>query len=254
MRDPISPSRPLAAVALALAASLLGGCDAFTRLSQIGATPPLTTIQNPKAQPGYQPVSLPMPQPIVSERRPNSLWKAGSRAFFKDQRASQVGDILTIHISFDDKAQFNNETQTQRTTSDQSSIPNVMGFETQIQKLLPHAANPANLVDVTGSNNNDGKAAITREEQVTLDVAAMVLQVLPNGNLVVQGHQELRVNNEVRDLQIAGVLRQQDISSTNTTTLDKLAEARVSYGGRGQLTNTQQPRYGEQMLDILAPF
>jgi flagellar L-ring protein precursor FlgH len=254
MRDPILPAAYWSIAALLVAASLLSGCDAFTRLSQVGAVPPMTTIQNPKAQPGYQPVSLPMPQPITAERRPNSLWQAGSRAFFKDQRASQVGDILTVHIAFDDKAQFNNETQTQRTTADQSSIPNVMGFESQIQKILPHAANPSSLINVSGSNNNDGKAAITREEQVTLDVAAMVLQVLPNGNLVVQGHQELRVNNEVRDLQIAGVLRQQDISSTNTTTLDKLAEARVSYGGRGQLTNTQQPRYGEQVLDILAPF
>ena len=99
-------------------ASSLGGCSALTRLSQIGATPPLTTIQNPKTQPGYQPVSMPMPQPIIAERRPNSLWQAGSRAFFKDQRASQVGDILTIDISFDDKAQFNNETQTQRTTAE----------------------------------------------------------------------------------------------------------------------------------------
>src|SRR5579885_73957 len=243
-----------ALTALALAAALLGGCNGFTRLSQIGTAPPLTTIQNPKTQPGYQPVSLPMPQPIIAERRPNSLLQAGSRAFFKDQRASQVGDILTTDIVLDDKAQFNNETQTQRTTADQSAIPNVMGFESQIRKILPRAANPASLINVSGSNNNDGKAAITREEQVNLEVAAMVMQVLPNGNLVVQGHQELRVNNEVRDLQITGVLRPQDITATNTAPLAKLAEARVSYGGRGQLTNDQQPRYGEQLLDIVAPF
>jgi flagellar L-ring protein FlgH len=239
---------------LALGALTLAGCSAFTRLSQIGEAPPLTTIQNPATQPGYQPVSLPMPRPSTAERRPNSLWQAGSRAFFKDQRASQVGDILTIDISFDDKAQFNNETQTQRTTQEQSGAPNVMGFETQLQKILPHAASPASLLNISGSSNNDGKAAITREEQVTLEVAAIVMQVLPNGNMVVQGHQELRVNNEVRDLQITGVIRPQDIGATNTTTLDKLAEARVSYGGRGQLTNDQQPRYGTQLLDVVAPF
>jgi len=247
-------SRLAGVIALALATSALGGCDAMTRLSQIGAAPPLTTIQNPKTQPGYQPVSMPMPQPIVSQRRPNSLWRAGSRAFFKDQRASQVGDILTIDVSFDDKAQFNNETQTQRTTAEQDSAANVFGFEQQLRKILPSAANPASLVNVAGTTNNDGKATMDREEKVNIEVAAMVMQVLPNGNLVIQGHQELRVNNEVRDLQITGILRQQDISATNTTTLDKLAEARVSYGGRGQLTNDQQPRYGEQLLDILAPF
>jgi flagellar L-ring protein FlgH len=243
-----------AAIALALVAASLAGCSAFSRISQIGEAPPLTTIQNPKTQPGYQPVSLPMPQTIVAERRPSSLWQAGSRAFFKDQRASQVGDILTIQISFDDKAQFNNETQTQRTTAENDGITNLFGLEQQIPKFLPHAANPASLVNINGTTNNDGKAAITREEQVTLELAALVMQVLPNGNLVVQGHQEMRVNNEIRDLQITGVIRQQDISATNTTTLDKLAEARVSYGGRGALTNDQQPRFGEQLLDVVAPF
>ena len=249
---PTLPIRQIVAVTLATA--VLTGCNAFSRVSQIGETPPLTTIQDPKTQPGYQPVSLPMPTPIVSERQPNSLWKAGSRAFFKDQRAAQVGDILTVLVNFDDKAQFNNETQLQRTTNEQDTMPNVLGFEGQIGKILPKGFNAASAVNVTGATNNDGKATINRQEQVTLEVAALVTQVLPNGNLVVQGHQEIRVNYEVRDLQVTGVLRPQDISAINTVALDKLAEARVSYGGRGQLTNTQQPRYGEQLLDILAPF
>ncbi len=240
--------------ASAITALLLAGCSAFSRISQVGEAPPLTTIQDPKTQPGYQPVSLPMPAPIVGEREPNSLWKAGSRAFFKDQRAAQIGDILTVLVSFDDKAQLNNESQTQRTTSEQDAMPSAMGFESQIQKILPKTSNPASLINVTGSTNNDGKALINREEKITLEVAALVTQVLPNGNLVVQGHQEIRVNYEVRDLQITGVLRPQDISSTNAVTLDKLAEARVSYGGRGQMTNDQQPRYGQQLLDIIAPF
>ncbi|HEY3917784.1 MAG TPA: flagellar basal body L-ring protein FlgH [Stellaceae bacterium] len=249
---PTPPFRQLAAMALASVA--LAGCNAFSRVSQIGETPPLTTIQDPKTQPGYQPISLPMPTPILGERQPNSLWKAGSRAFFKDQRAAQIGDILTVLVSFDDKAQFNNETQIQRTTNEQDTMPNVFGLESQIGKILPKSFNPASAVNITGATNNDGKAEINREEQVTLEVAALVTQVLPNGNLVVQGHQEIRVNYEVRDLQVTGVLRPQDISSINTVPLDKLAEARVSYGGRGQLTNDQQPRYGEQLLDTVAPF
>ena len=251
----MTAARPLRQFGIVtLAAIALSGCNAFSRVSQIGEAPPLTTIQDPKTQPGYQPVSLPMPAPIVAERQPNSLWKAGSRAFFKDQRAANIGDILTVEVSFDDKAQFNNETQTQRTTNEQDTMPNVFGLEGQLGKILPKSFNPASAVNVTGATNNDGKAMINREEQVTLEVAALVTQVLPNGNLVVQGHQEIRVNYEVRDLQITGVLRPQDISSTNTVALDKLAEARVSYGGRGQLTNDQQPRYGEQLLDIVAPF
>jgi flagellar L-ring protein precursor FlgH len=241
-------------LAVTAATAVLTSCSAASRISQIGETPPLTTIQDPKTQPGYQPVSLPMPAPIVTERQPNSLWKAGSRAFFKDQRASNIGDILTVLVNFNDQAQFNNETQIQRTTNEQDTMPNVFGLESIAAKALPKSFNPASAVNITGATNNDGKATINRQEQVTLEVAALVTQVLPNGNLVVQGHQEIRVNYEVRDLQVTGVLRPQDISSVNTVPLDKLAEARVSYGGRGQLTNDQQPRYGEQLLDIVAPF
>src|ERR1700691_5691615 len=95
------PARMLRVAPLLALALTLGGCDALSRLTQIRGAPPMTTIQNPKTQPGYQPVSLPMPQPLVTERRPNSLWKSGSRGTLEDQRALMVGDILTIDISFD---------------------------------------------------------------------------------------------------------------------------------------------------------
>jgi flagellar L-ring protein FlgH len=233
--------------------ALLGGCNAGSRLTQLGEAPPLTTIQDPHQQPGYKPVSLPMPTPIVGERRANSLWQAGSRAFFKDQRATQVGDILTVVFQFDDKAQFNNETQRERTASDQVAATGLFGLEQKLPHVLA-GANPANLVNTSGNSNSDGKAIMDREEQVSVSIAALVTQVLPNGNLVVQGHQEFRVNYEVRDLQVTGVLRPQDISSINTIDYTKLAEARISYGGRGQLTDIQQPRYGQQLLDIVSPF
>lgn len=113
------PPRPGRITGLLLATTLLAGCNVLTRISEIGAQPALTTIQNPQQQPGYRPVSLPMPTPINSERRPNSLWQTGSRAFFKDQRANQPGDILTIVVSFNDQAQFNNNTQGQRYTQEQ---------------------------------------------------------------------------------------------------------------------------------------
>jgi flagellar L-ring protein FlgH len=243
--------RPKHVTATALVALLLSGCSAFTRISQIGTSPPLSTIQDPKTQPGYRPVSLPMPTPIVSQREPNSLWKAGSRAFFKDQRASRVGDILTVLVDFDDKAQLNNETQTQRTTQEQDGVSSLFGLTNLTNHLGPATNNVAN---INGTTNNDGKGLINREEKVALEVAAIVTQVLPNGNLVIEGTQQIRVNNEVRDLQVTGVLRQQDISSTNTIPLDELAEARVSYGGEGTLSNDQQPRYGEQLFDVISPF
>ena len=237
------------ALALALAA-----CGTTTKLSQIGETPPMTTIQDPARQPGYRPVSLPMPQPIMTERRPSSLWQAGSRAFFKDQRAANIGDILTVLVTFDEKAKFDNNTQLSRSGATQEAIPQLYGLQSQIQKILPHAANMADLVDTSGSSSHQGTTEIDRKESINLKVATEVTQVLPNGNLVVYGRQEIRVNFEVRELQVAGVIRPQDISSTNTITYDKLAEARISYGGRGQLTDMQQPRYGQQFLDVVNPF
>jgi flagellar L-ring protein FlgH len=241
---------------LALAASslALGGCNAWTRLSQVGETPPLTTVQDPTAQPGYRPVSLPMPTPIVNERRANSLWQAGTRAFFKDQRAAQIGDILTILVDIDEKAKLDNETVRSRNNSEAAGIPHLLGFERQIQRILPSASDPTNLLSTNSTSSADGKGTIDRKEQVKINVAALVTQVLPNGNLVVQGKQEMRVNYEVRELQVTGVIRPQDISSTNTIGLDKLAEARVSYGGRGHITDVQQPRYGQQVLDVIMPF
>jgi flagellar L-ring protein FlgH len=232
----------------------LAACGSITKLQQIGETPPMTTIQDPQKQPGYRPVSLPMPQPIVGERRPNSLWQAGSRAFFKDQRAASIGDILTVLVTFDEKAQFDNNTQLARNGSTQMAMPELYGFQTQIQKILPHASNMANLVDTSGQSSQVATSEVKREEQVNLQVAAEVTQVLPNGNLVVNGRQEIRVNSEIRELQITGVIRPQDISSTNTINYFKLAEARISYGGRGQQTDIQQPRYGQQLLDIINPF
>lgn len=239
---------------LAAATFSLSACNAFSRLSQVGEAPPLTAIQNPTQAPGYRPVSLPMPQATPYTRQENSLWRPGARAFFKDQRASQVGDILTVSISINDKALLDNSTSRGRTTKENSAVPNLFGFENQLQKILPHKADPANLVNVTGSTDNEGTGKIARDETVNTTMAAVVTQVLPNGNLVIHGHQEVRVNFELRDLQLSGIIRREDIDSTNTITQDKIAEARFSYGGRGQITDVQQPRYGTQVLDIISPF
>lgn len=241
-------------LALFAATALVSGCNGWSRVSQIGDMPALSTIQDPHAQPGYKPVSLPMPAPMSAEHRPNSLWQAGTRAFFKDQRAAQIGDILTVIIDISEQAKLANETVRTRVNAETANASHIAGFETQLQKILPHAADPTQLLAAGSNSSVDGTGKITRTDQVNVHVAMLVTQVLPNGNLVVIGHQEMRVNYEIRDLQITGVIRPQDISSTNTISLDKIAEARVSYGGHGQLMDVQQPRYGQQLFDILMPF
>ena len=236
-------------LALACVAS---GCSAINRLSQIGETPKLTSIDNPTTQPGYKPVSMPMPKPETVSYNPNSLWRNGSRSFFKDQRAHQIGDLLTVTVNITDQANFANETQRNLTGSENSAITDFLGAKTlgaQASKVLP-----GSLLTANGSSQYDGKGTIQRQESLTTNIAAVVTQVLPNGNLVVEGKQEVRVNFEIRELIVAGIVRPEDIQSDNTIDSSKIAEARIAYGGRGQITDVQQPRYGQQALDILLPF
>jgi flagellar L-ring protein precursor FlgH len=248
-------SRRIASLAAVLVAgTMLGGCNTLTRLSQVGEEPPLTNIQNPTALPTYQPVSMPMPPPVTEERQANSLWRTGSRAFFKDQRANQVGDILTVVIEINDDARLNNTTNRSRTAGEEADLSAFLGFESQLHKILPDEVDPTNLVDANSDSSTTGAGTVNRREDINLRVAAVVTQVLPNGNLVLTGRQEVRVNYEMRELLVAGIIRPEDITSTNTVDYDKIAEARISYGGRGQITDVQQPRYGQQVFDILFPF
>jgi len=247
-----SPPHPLlTTTALVLVLGLAGGCSAIDRLKNIGEQPKLSAIENPTAQPGYKPVQMPMPTPQPAVYNPNSLWRSGSRAFFKDQRAQQIGDILTVTVNITDTAQFANETQLNRTGNIGSDVTNFFG-----KTALPitHTPVPGSLLTADGTTVNDGKGSINRQETLQTRVAAVVTQVLPNGNLVVEGKQEIRVNAEMRELIVAGVVRPEDIQSDNTIDSTKIAQARIAYGGRGQLTDLQQPRYGQQVFDVLLPF
>lgn len=240
--------------AVASLAASLGACSALDRVEGIGSAPALAPINNPTAQAGYRPVSMPMPAPEQVVYEPNSLWRSGSRAFFRDQRAARVGDILTVIINISDSAKVNNATKRTRANSEGAGATNFFGLESQLSKVLPEAVDPSKLVDVTSDGSSAGSGSVDRKESVELTVAAVVTQVLPNGNLVIEGRQEVRVNFEVRELLVAGIVRPEDISSINTILHTQIAEARISYGGRGQLTDVQQPRYGQQLYDVIMPF
>ena len=239
---------------IAVLALTLGACNALSRLSQVGEPPPLTAIQNPAVLHNNQPIAMPMPPPMVVERKPNSLWRPGSRAFLKDQRASQVGDILTVVIEIADDASISNSTSRSRTAGENSSASSILGYEASLATILPSAFNPTSLIDLDSTSNTNGTGSVNRDETINLRIAALVTQVLPNGNLVIAGRQEIRVNFEVRELQVAGLIRPEDITSTNTINYDQIAEARIVYGGRGQISDLQQPRYGQQIYDIIWPF
>ena len=233
----------------------LGGCaNFFERLGAVGEEPELSPIDNPVEQPSYQPVTLPMPAQEPEIYPANSLWRQGARSFFKDQRARTVGDVLTVQVTIADEATLRNETSRSRQNSDDLSASAFFGLESRLADVLPNAVDPTNLVDLDSALEQGGRGNTARTEEIRLNVAAVVTQVLPNGKLVIQGRQEVRVNFEVRELFVAGVARPVDITPDNEIRHDQIAELRVAYGGRGQITDVQQPRYGAQVLDIILPY
>ena len=240
--------------ALATVAMLLPACGAADRLANIGKPPDLAPIEDPTAQPGYKPVQMPMPPAQHASYAPNSLWRTGSRAFFKDQRARQIGDLVTVKVKVTDSAQLDDTSKRSRKSGEGFGAENFFGFENKVDKYLPDGAKPGSLLKADSSGSYEGAGSIRRAESLTTNVAAVVTQCLPNGNLVIEGKQEIRVNFEVRELIVAGVIRPEDIDSDNTIDSAKIAQARIAYGGRGQITDVQQPRYGQQVMDVLLPF
>ncbi len=240
---------------LAALAATLSACGMGERISRIGKAPDLHPIDEVRTPDRARTLSLPRGDRDNETRtEPNSLWRVGAKAFFRDQRASRVGDILTVQIEIDDRAELENETTRTRNSGETANLPNFLGLESRLVDILPNAVDPTNLADFGSTSSQTGNGEVDRSEVIQLTVAAIVMDVLPNGNLVIQGRQEVRVNFEVRELIIAGIVRPEDISSRNTIAHSQIAEARISYGGRGQLTDVQQARYGQQLYDILFPF
>ena len=235
-------------VAGLMAASALAGCSAVDRIKDIDGGPKVNPITGPVAQ---TVTNMPMP-PVPTEPRGNSsLWQAGARSFFHDPRASRIGDIITVNVSVADAAKFSNTTQRSRTNSDDANLTNFFGLE---KSLAATGMDPANLIKMGSDMSNVGAGGIDRSESVNLTLAALVTQVLPNGNMVIGGHQQMKVNNELRDLEVTGIVRTEDITSANPIDLSHIAEARITYGGKGTVTDVQTPRYGSQLLDILMPW
>jgi flagellar L-ring protein precursor FlgH len=234
--------------------ALLSGCGTLERLSEVGSPPRMTPTADPTRDPAYRPVTMPMPSPEPAQASENSLWRNGSRAFFKDQRAAQVGDIVTVVVNTTDSAAVANATVANRTGSQSLGVPGLFGLQSALSKALPKGTDLSTLLSTTTAGVAQGTGTIARNEAVQLRIGATITQVLPNGNLALAGHQEMRVNSELRELVISGVIRPQDIASDNTVQHDRVAEARISYGGRGQLTDVQTARWGQQVIDLASPF
>lgn len=234
----------------------LSGCSGFfDRLEGIGKPPPLSKVDDPTADPNYKPQTWPLPEsPAPAQPEANSLWQPGARAFYRDGRAARVGDLLRVKINITDQAEFDNNTTNTRVTQDNVAAPSFFGLEQRLPSVPVITPNAANLAQVSGNSNHQGNVTAKRKETVQTQVAAMIVQVLPNGNFVISGKQEFLMNYDVREVSIKGVVRPQDIDSSNTIDSTQVAEARITYGGHGQNMDSQQPRWGSQALDIISPF
>ncbi len=241
---------------LLAATCLMTGCAAtLEKLEGVGKPPPLAKVADPTAQPGYKPLTWPLPEsPLPAQAAANSLWQPGARAFFRDGRAARVGDILRVKINITDQAEFNNNTSSNRTTQENVTAPGFFGLERKLKLLTGEAKITTPLADITGNNNHQGNVTAKRKETVQTQVAAMIVQVLPNGNFVINGKQEFLMNYDIREVSIKGVVRPQDIGSDNTVDSTQVAEARITYGGRGQNMDAQQRRWGSQAIDAISPF
>jgi flagellar L-ring protein precursor FlgH len=230
----------------------VSGCSGINELKNAVVGTNLSDIDNIQ-DPEEKPVTTPLPPIIVEQPNRNSLWQPGARSFFKDQRASRPGDILTVTVNINDSANMNNATKKERASQNKSLISKLAGAETGLYKYFPGIA-PPNVFDTNSTPSHAGKGSINRTEQINLEVAAMVVQLLPNGNLVIKGEQEIMVNSELRKLHVSGIISRADIEPGNIVNSRRISQARIYYGGEGEINDVQQDKWGNKLIESIMPF
>lgn len=224
------------------------------KLDQVGKAPAFTPLEGSYQHHAMYSNPMPESEDPDAPTDASSLWTGERASLFGDRRAGQSGDILTVVIEIDDKAEISNISGRSRTGSESMAVPSLLGIPQRLNSILPDGASMAEAVKTNSASTFQGDGSVARNEKLTLRVAATVVEELPNGVLRIEGQQEVRVNFELRELVVSGYVRPADISRQNEITYDKIAGARISYGGRGQITDVQQPRIGQQVADIVLPF
>ncbi|MEM5469225.1 flagellar basal body L-ring protein FlgH [Celeribacter marinus] len=227
---------------------------ACSPLEEVGRLPDFKPIQESSEASAMMNPGLPMHVEKTTPLDGASLWTASRQSLLGDRRAIERGDILTVVIEIDESAEISNNSSRGRSGSESMGIDSLLGIPERVNEVLPEGATMANAVGTSSNSSSSGSGSVRRNEKLQLMVAATILDVLPNGVLRISGSQEIRVNYEIRELLVEGYVRPEDISRKNEITYEKIASARISYGGRGQISQMQQPRYGQQIADILLPF
>ncbi|WP_172330253.1 flagellar basal body L-ring protein FlgH [Mangrovicoccus sp. HB161399] len=229
----------------------IGGCGRF---DHFGKPPSFSDADAGREHLAMSVPGLPQRLEKVKPVDQASLWSGARNSLLGDRRAGEPGDILTVVIEIDEKAEISNTTDRSRSASESFSMGSLFGLPENLQRVMPSGSDAKEPVSVDSSSSHSGDGSVKRNEKLELRIAATVTDSLPNGVLRIQGSQEIRVNFEIRELLVTGYVRPEDISRLNEVPYDKIASARISYGGRGQITDVQQPRYGQQLSDILLPY
>ena len=241
--------RPYIVLALAATAALSGCASVHEAMDG----PKMSGMGYPAALvPQQQQMLQPLPERTPASA--NSLWRIGARTFFNDQRARTVGDIVTVLVTIDDSAQTSNSTSGSRSNAYNAGTPTVFGLESYLGKALPAGYDPAKALANSSTATDSGSGTIKRSEKISVTIAAIVTGVLPNGNLIIQGTQEVRTDRELRQLSVSGIARPEDISAENTIKHSQLAEARISYGGRGDQSEMVKTPAAQAMIERFSPF
>lgn len=192
---------------------------------------------------GYTAYGFPAPP----RSSPQSLWDDDRANLFRDPRATRVGDVLTVTMDMDEKATLGNNSDLKNEATVANGFTATAGIGSSPSTVAPQ-------LNINSTTESKGTTSIDRSDKIRVSVAAVVTGVLPDGNLLISGTQEVRVNQELRILDVAGVVRPRDISKDNTIPYTKIAEARISYGGRGRMSEMVQPNLGHQIYNALKPF
>lgn len=240
--------------ALPLSLALCAAAAGCGRLDHVGKPPEFAPNTGTYEHRAMSIVPLPESAKPRSAVDRASTWSRDRKSLLGDRRAGDRGDILTIVIEIDERAEISNATERSRSAGESMGVPQFFGIPQTLARDLPAGAGIDPAVSANSNSSHSGDGSVRRREKLTLRVAATVVEVLPNGVFRVEGSQEVRVNFEIRELLVTGFVRPEDISRQNEITYDKIAAARISYGGRGQITDVQQPRIGQQLADIVLPF
>ena len=231
-------------------------CDSFdhfqrppdmSRPGTIGSVPPADPMS-----PSLMAAQPPQMQYAMANQ--GSLWRAGAKTFFRDPRARGVGDLLTVEVSIQEQAEINNNTDLERNTTNSMATNGLFGAGTLLGKILPFMNNVNPDISTSGQAQTKGIGDVKRTDTISVNIAATVIHVLPNNNLEIAGSQEIRVNDDLREVAVRGIVRPEDIKSNNTIPSEKIAEARIVYGGRGAGTDLQRPTWGQDVLNRIQPF